>query len=489
MEARIENNELQLFISNKETAKEIMESLSAYEPGYENNTHYRMGKWNGKIKFYKIQIVTGGWVFRIPKGFIKRMEDLLDISIEPETKDYTKPAIFYKTIKDSLPFPPYKHQLKMFLGMSSSKNHLGIAATGSGKSLVIYLLVLYYRSLGQKVLIVVPTIDLTNQLKNDFSDYLCTPEFLEDVQLMGGEYNSKEVVKPILISTYQSCVKAKLTGFDVVINDETHLAKSETLLTILKNPFKTKLGMTGSLPPLELDMLKLEQNFSQPVKYINARKLIDLGLATDVSIVPIFLHQKQKIMKYHDEIKYIKESLPRREFVSKFLSRLTGLTVALYQHTDHGTGTFEHMTGLKLSKVKDNFAKQKQQGVFFISGSTKPKTRRMILEYLANLSGQEKVVVIAQIKLLSTGINLKPLKNLVLLSSTKSYVTVVQSIGRVMRLHESKNKSIVYDLVDDFTNQGQRKTENYSLRHFWDRLSFYEEQGLSIIEKSIILSP
>ena len=481
---RIHNNKIEFFTTDKEQARKITEELSAFTPGYENNTSYRMGKWDGLERFYKLSRVSDGWFFKIPTGFIKRLRQICNL--EDPKIDYSDAAKFYQNMKNELPFTPYKHQLKMFLGMSSNKNQLGIAATGSGKSLVAYLLTRYFRNKGMKILIVVPTIDLTNQLLGDFKDYLATDDFINHIQLMGGEYNSKEVKEPVLISTYQSCAKADLSSFDVVITDECHLAKSETLLSILKNPFKIKLGMTGSLPPMKIDMLKLEQNFGLPVMYINARKLIDLGLATDVTIVPIFLHQKQKLMKYHDEVKFIKESIQRKKWVSNFLKKLNGLSVALYQHTEHGENQWEDLTQVSIKKYKNNFAKQKQLGVFFMSGTTNTKTRKMILEYLADID-DENIIVIAQLKLLSTGINLKALKNLIFLSSTKSYVTTIQSIGRVMRLHESKSNSIVFDLIDDFTNHGKRKTENYSLKHFWERLSFYESQELNIIEKEINL--
>lgn len=265
-----------------------------------------------------------------------------------------------------------------------------------------------------------------------------------------------------------------------------HLSKAEILMKILSNPFSIKLGMTGTPPIDELEVLSLEKNFGQAKTYINARGLIDLGLATDLAVVPIFLNQKQKIMKYQDEVKFIKESPKRAKFVTKFLRRLTGLTIALYQHTDHGEKTYQNLTGEKVTpKLKKDFEKQKELGVFFMSGSVPGNVRKQILNYLSTLS-TEKVVLIGQSKILSTGINIKPLKNLVFLSSSKSYTQVIQSIGRVLRLHEAKNKAIVYDLVDDFTGK-KRKKENYALQHFWQRLVYYQTQGFEIIEKEVQL--
>ncbi|MCD6436294.1 MAG: DEAD/DEAH box helicase family protein [Clostridiales bacterium] len=467
-----------------------MDELSCMQGGYEHDPRYRAGSWNGKKNFFKISVVPGGWFFKVPIGFKKRVEDLLNTRIQSEDLykfDNRKPYQFLTEVMSELPFRPYKHQLKMFMGMASNQTHLGIAATGAGKSLVAYLLVRYFRTQNKKVLLVVPTIDLTLQLQGDFKSYNATDEFMSTIQLMGGEFNKKEIKQPILISTYQSCSKADLSSFDIVINDETHLAKAETLLSILRNDFDQKLGMTGTMPLEELDAMLLEQNFGQPKKYITARQLIDLGLATDVSIVPIFLHQKQKIMKYQDEITFIKESPKRRAFVSKFLNKLPGLSVALYNHTQHGKDTYKDVTGCELTPtLMKSFEEQKKLKVFFLSGSTHSATRKKILAYMSALSN-EKILVIGQIKLLSTGINIKALKHLVFLASTKSQTTVIQSIGRVLRLHDAKNRAVVFDLVDDFSNHGKRKTENYSLKHFWQRLSYYEMQDLSVVEREFDL--
>jgi superfamily II DNA or RNA helicase len=58
-------------------------------------------------------------------------------------------------------------------------------------------------------------------------------------------------------------------------------------------------------------------------------------------------------------------------------------------------------------------------------------------------------ILISNYQLLSTGVNIKKLHNMVLASPLKAYTTVTQSIGRGMRLHESKKEFVVYDLVDD----------------------------------------
>ena len=485
MDIREHNNKIQVFIDDVEKAREFQDEFSAFEPNYKNNTRYRMGLWNGKRNFYKVQKVNGGWVFTVPYGLKGRAEDFTGIKL-PENLDYNKPMDFLKRIIPELPFKPYKHQLKMFLGLSTRKTHLGVASVGSGKSLVLYLLTRYFRESNKKILILVPTVDLVMQLKNDFSDYNASVEFLDSVQQIGGEFKDKDVHKPIVISTWQSAVKSDLSKFDVVLNDEVHLSKADVLLSILNNPFEIKLGLTGTPPIIKLDALLLEQNFGQPKTYITAKGLIELGLATDLSVVTVFLNQKVKKMKYQDEVAFIKKDHKRNQFIKKLVKKLHGPCIGLYQHTEHGETIFETVTGEKLtSALKNNFERQKELGVFFLYGGTKAPVRKQILDYFKNLDGSENVFLIGQAKLLSTGINLKPLRHLIFLSSSKSFTQVIQSIGRVLRLHDSKSKALIWDLVD--VHSEHRKEENYALKHFWHRLSFYEMQEFDVIEKEVNL--
>jgi type I site-specific restriction endonuclease len=50
---------------------------------------------------------------------------------------------------------------------------------------------------------------------------------------------------------------------------------------------------------------------------------------------------------------------------------------------------------------------------------------------------------------MSTGVNIKKLHNCIFASSIKSYESVIQSIGRVLRTHISKSGAKIFDLVDE----------------------------------------
>lgn len=264
-----------------------------------------------------------------------------------------------------------------------------------------------------------------------------------------------------------------------------HLASAESMQLILEQPFDIKVGMTGSVPIVDVDRLSISQVFGEPDFLITARELMDMGLLTDSTITPLFLKYKKgqdglkASFKYQDEVSFIKQSESRMRFVKSFLEKLPGLTVCLYAHNEHGENTFRSITG---TDVKPNdFEKMKELGVFLINGKTRGKVREQIRKYTEHL---DKGVIIANYKVFSTGINLPNLTNLILLSSTKSYVTILQSLGRVFRKKSGKIKARIFDLVDVFPY----KKESYSMKHFWERLAAYNQENHTIIEKEIDLS-
>jgi hypothetical protein len=235
--------------------------------------------------------------------------------------------------------------------------------------------------------------------------------------------------------------------------------------------------------------MSLIQVLGEPCRYITAKELMKMNLLTDTTIMSMFLNYPRTITrgmsraKYHDEVKFIREDPSRARFVKSLLEGLNGVTVALYNTTEHGEKTFYDLTRVKLTtKKKSDFEMMKKHNVFFMSGSTKSTVREQIRLYLNEC---KDAIVIGQLAVLSTGINIPRLKNLVFLSSTKSYTLILQSIGRVMRLHKEKGNNVyIFDLVDCF----DYKEDTYSLKHFYQREVYYRSEGHPLMEREIDLS-
>lgn len=481
---------LDIFTNDRETVFAIDKLLKAKRPDADHDPRVQSGRDDGYTRFYQAKNHKDGKYFKVSSGFKERLLDNIafdEVEHLPEI-DSDDAIDFLKEMIPTLPFTPYKHQLKAFLSLVRESRKLDIVATGGGKSMIAYLVLRYFHRHNRKLVLVVPTIGLTSQMFQDFKDYNAPQDFLDDIKLIGGENKDKKLNARIVISTWQSLKKVMkdVAKYDAILVDEAHQAKAEVLQEILAQPCKFKLGMTGSMPIITVDAMLLEQALGKPTRIVNARQLIDLNLLTDTTIMSIFLTHPRKQtrsgMKYQAEVKFIRESESRLLYMSKFLRKLKGVTVALYAVTEHGEATFESLTGEKLTtKRKSDFEFMKEHNVFFMSGATKSTVREQIRLHLNTC---EQAIVIGQYNVLSTGINIPRLKNLVFLSSTKSYTLVLQAIGRIMRLHKEKGQNVyVFDFVDVFTYVD----ETYSLKHFWHREAYYKSEGHPILTKEATL--
>ena len=100
---------------------------------------------------------------------------------------------------------------------------------------------------------------------------------------------------------------------------------------------------------------------------------------------------------------------------------------------------------------------------------------------------EDGTLLVATYKTMSTGVNIPKLHAVMLYSNSKSRIQVLQSIGRGLRKHNTKNKVIIYDIVDDLsykTRTGKTK-KNYCMQHYDERYAFYKEQEFPIVSHSI----
>jgi superfamily II DNA or RNA helicase len=139
--------------------------------------------------------------------------------------------------------------------------------------------------------------------------------------------------------------------------------------------------------------------------------------------------------------------------VFEYLFNLNTNTLILFDRIEIGKNLFEYAKELYLNK-KD---------VFYIDGSINVKDREFARESFEKSDGN---LLIAQSSVMSTGVNIKRLTNLVFLTSSKSFSRVIQSIGRTLRLHESKDAAHLIDVSFNF---------KYSQRHLNERLKLYKE--------------
>ena len=495
IDSRIHKNKIQIVVSKteKEIIKQFQEEFSVYKPGYQFTPRFRSGLDDGKYKFYTVKSIGNSVLFELEIGFIDKINKFFKTIMVGIPMMFEKNEItdFLKKEIPKLPFKPRKYQLKMIYGMLQNQIHLGILSTGGGKSLVAYLVIKFLLNKNQKTILIVPTIDLVSQMFSDFKEYGADQTFLEKIQLIGGDYKDKNLHKPIVISTWQSLNNVKresISGYDCLYVDEAHKAKANILSDILKSKVHKKIGQTGSLPIVEIDSMKLQEIFGDPKIYATAKDLIDLGLLTKTTVIALFLNYPKRDtrsgLKYQEEVKFIREYKPRIRYTSNLIDKVskTGITVCTYNTTKFGESLYEQNTGKPLGRDRNNFERQKDRGVFFISGKTKPSLREQIRQYL-NSPESKNEKLIAQTTTFDTGINIPKLKNFIFGEAPgKSFTKILQSIGRVMRKSDSTGNNVyIWDLVDCFAYS----RENYTLQHFWDRQKYYQNEQHPIQEKEI----
>ena len=346
-------------------------------------------------------------------------------------------------------------------------------ATSAGKSFILYVMARYYRQRrealdsGLKTLIIVPSIHLVNQLYDNFEEYAHGSEWRphQNVQLIC-EGATKYIQSPIVISTWQGIQKQDKDWFhqfgDVVV-DEVHTAKGEALSYILNNCINCdqRLGVTGTLANTNVAGLQVVAHFGAYHKIITARELIDQGYAADIKIKMIQIkHPLADCLamvdaEYQDEIEFLISNEQRNQLIARMALALKGNVAIMFARIDaHMMLVYEI-----LSAVKKN--------VFVINGEVKASERIRIQKAIEE---GEDITLLASYGTMQQGVSIKKLHHLILAHPSKSYIRIIQTLGRLMRMHSSKEYAQIWDLVDNMVYNGQR---NHAVRHSHERYKFY----------------
>ena len=465
-------NEVYLKISTEPHIEyELRDRFTFEVPNMKFMPQYRRRHWNGEIHLFDMRTK------RIYVGLLDKVVAFCEksgYSFEfKENKFYGLPfevneMICKEGVKDYMSsitsFKPRDYQVDAVHDALRYNRKLLISPTASGKSFMIYSVVRFHVGLKRKVLLVVPTTSLVEQMFKDFQDYGWDAENHCHRIYAGRErVNTNEVT----ITTWQSVYQLDRSFFeeyDVIIGDEAHLFKSKSLIGIMDkcHHAKYRYGFTGTLDGTQTHKWVLEGLFGPSYKVTGTKKLIDEGHLAKLDIQCLVLkHRPQKFDTYEDEIKYLISHENRNKFISNLSVDLKGNTLVLYTRVEtHGAILYDLIN----KKVSDG------RKVFFIHGGVDAEDR----EQVRKITEEEKdAIIVASFGTFSTGINIKNLHNVIFASPSKSRIRNLQSIGRVLRKGKDKVKAKLYDIADDAT-MGSRK--NYTLNHFIERVKIYVQE-------------
>lgn len=449
---------------------ELCNLLSVYVKGYHHMPKYKVGLWDGKIRFMQ----QNG---KFPLGLIKYIhkfiiQDGIDIIIDPaileknELEDFIDVTTSWMTEK----FIPYKHQLEGAMKALKYKRGILEHATSSGKSLTMSMMIMYslIKKNNKKILVLVPNLSLIEQLSSDFIKYGVPADWV-------GRYSGlqKDTEEPIIVSTWQSmCRQPEMCQeFDMVIADECHSLKGTQVRSVSDNAINAfiRIGCTGTMPDDKASYMQIEGTLGPVLHVVTARQLIDEKQASDIIIKIPFIEYSSEIKKslkglpYDEEKGWLETHAPRNNVIKTIVKKhsLVGHnSLVLVDHIEHAKQLYE------LIKTIDNVE------VFVITGKMPPEERERIRLY-ANTN--KNIILIATYGTFAVGISINRLHAIVFASAGKSKIKTLQSIGRGLRLHKEKFKLTLYDIGDSL---------EYSEKHLQNRIDIYvkAEFDLEIFE-------
>ena len=449
--------------AEKSTCREISEYFTFDVPGAKFMPAYRNRYWDGKIRLFNIntKLIYGGLIYHIKLFSEQRDYDLILDDGLNDINDYSIPQLesFTKEYK----IKPYDYQIGAMAHALRTERALILSPTASGKSLIIYMLCDFLK--GRK-LIIVPTTSLVFQLDKDFESYYTNNSYSTHLIMAGQDKNADA---DIFISTWQSIYKQPkkwFDQFDVVIGDEAHLFKANSLtkiMTKLEN-CDWRFGFTGTLDGTETHRLVLEGLFGPVMKVISTKELIDTNRIADLRIKALVLkyddktRKEMKEAKYDDEIKFLAQCHERNNFIKNLALSRTGNTLVLFQMVE------------KHGKLLYNLINREDRKIFFIHGGIDVEERESAREITEK---ENNAIIIASYGTFSTGINIRNLHNIIFASPSKSRIRNLQSIGRGLRKGDKKNKATLYDIADDLS---YKSWNNFTLKHFAIRVKMYNEE-------------
>lgn len=461
--------------------------------------------WDGTIKLYnrKTKYLYLGLLYELLEFISLREWDYeLDPALLPDEDTISKEEILdiinevIQPCDNGKPLTLYDYQLDaLYVQLNQDRSTL-IAATSAGKSLIIYCLFRILQLLpemhGKTFVLSVPNTLLVEQMYNDFENYsnneLKNWSVRKFCQKVTAKY-PKYIDKQIVISTWHSLCKfpiESLNNIAVAIVDECHTCAADTLSNMLKSLEKCSIrcGLTGTLDIFEANQLLVQGLLGPKVKLVSAKELIDSNRATKVQINVIVLNHRDEDRKklydkatslksgsgrYNAELEHLQSDMKRRELLSKLFNSVDGNSLILFNRVeDYGKPFYQEF-------------KEKNENTFLIIGEVSADEKENIR---LSMEDYDNAKIFANYKCVGTGVSIKKLTNAFFISSVKSSVTVLQSIGRLMRLHESKDMGMVYDIVDNLTYNGR---ENFSYKHAQERIAMYEKEGHPITFLSIDL--
>jgi superfamily II DNA or RNA helicase len=447
-------------------------------PGARYQPSVRLGRWDGKVSFFQLGGST--YINLLPDILSYLDEQGYDIEVV-DTREYRTTFEFKEVTEQSYnhikwpkghpkagePMELRDYQPEIINRFFANPQCVQEVATGAGKTVITAALADGVSPYGRSI-VIVPNKSLVTQTEEDFVN----------MQLDVGVYfgDRKDYNRTHTICTWQSLnnllkntkndeaeitIGEFLEGVVCVIVDEVHMAKADALKALLSGPFAQipiRWGLTGTIPKEQFEYTSIFCMLGNVVGQLSARELQEAGhlAMCHVNVVQLVDHADYK--DYQSELKYLTTNPERIAYLARLISTIKegGNTLILVDRIETGK-----MLQIELSNLWSLLTDKPD--VVFVSGATKAGERKEHYDEVAEATNK---IIIATYGVAAVGINIPRIFNLVLIEPGKSFVRVIQSIGRGIRKAQDKDHVQIWDITS---------TCKFAKRHLTKRKQFYKE--------------
>lgn len=446
-------------------------------PGARYMPSVRLGRWNGKVSYFSL---AGSTYINLLEEILPILESLnYEIKLDDQ-RDYSVSFNFNRVESDSYshvmwpkghpqegqPIVLRDYQTAVINQFLESPQSLQEVATGAGKTIMTAVLSHSIEQYGRSI-VIVPNKSLVTQTEEDY----------KNLGLDAGVYfgDRKEFNKTHTICTWQSLnimlkstkagtaactIQEFIENVVCVIVDEVHMAKADALkelLTGVMSRVPIRWGLTGTIPKAEYERIALQISLGKVINKLSASELQNRGVLASCHVNVVQLQDGQEFTNYQAELKHLLTDQKRLDKICSLINSIkdTGNTLILVDRINAGQEI--------VSRLSD---------AVFISGSTKVNARKEEYDDVATATNK---IIVATYGVAAVGINIPRIFNLVLIEPGKSFVRVIQSIGRGIRKADDKDFVQIWDITSSC---------RFAKRHLTQRKVFYKEANYPfIIEK------
>jgi len=454
-----------------EARKKLANAFKYEIPYARYHPAFKLGRWDGMVSLFGLggtgylnQLETILGILSQQGIEIDELEDLREISainFVPVTETYWADQGKVWPVghpNAGKPIMLRDYQVEAINAFLENTQALQEIATGAGKTITTATLSQLAEKYGRTITIV-PNKSLVEQTEEDFIN----------VGLDVGVYygDRKDLNKTHTICTWQSLnildKKSKnheqdvltlaefLDNVKTVIVDEVHMAKAEVLKNLLTQNLNNaciRWGLTGTVPKEKFESESIFASIGPVIGGIKAHELQEKGVLSNCHVNIVQMIDLAEFKSYPEELKYLVTDDDRMIYISKLIKGISqsGNTLVLVNRIDSG-----------------KFLINELEDAVFVSGEVKTKDRK---EEYDEIKTSTNKIIVATYGVAAVGINIPRIFNLVLLEPGKSFVRVIQSIGRGIRKAEDKDFVQIWDLTS---------TCKYAKRHLTERKKFYKD--------------